>query len=179
MRVNEVDLDAMVNEALLDHRELRENREIKDSPECPVRRAIVESRVTLERMDNPDMTVTRVKTVLLDCPVCQEKWDLGVSQVKEVSRDCRDPRESLEVKVLQDLREIRVLLVNLVPLDKQVLLDLLVHQGLRVFLDLLVQRVLAVNPDFLGYPVLMVYLDIMETLELLEPKETPVALDLK
>ena len=54
---------------------------------------------------NPDTTANKVKTDLLVCPACPEKWDRVDSPVKEVSPVFQDLLEYPEVKVSPVLKE--------------------------------------------------------------------------
>jgi|688.fasta_scaffold607693_1 hypothetical protein len=47
---------------------------------------------------NPDTTANKVKTDLLVCPACPEKWDRVDSPAKEVSPVFQDLLEYLEVR---------------------------------------------------------------------------------
>lgn len=157
----------------------KENKVVGDYPVLSVRKVNEEKRATLEMLVNPDTTVTRGRTVRLDCPVTPEKWDLEAFRVKEVSLVYLDPQEFQEAKVDLAEKVTPDLLEQPALLDKP---DLRVPSALpdpKEFSDPLDHRVLVAKTVFLVYLVLMVRPDTMAIPELLEIKDTAVRPDLR
>jgi len=161
------------------HLAVKESKEVVDYPAPSARKVNEVKREIPEMWVNPDTTVTKEKTVHLDCPVSPEKWVLEVSPVREVSLVCPDRRAFPEVKADPVEKATLVLLEQLVLPVKLDLMVLSVLLDLKEFWDHLDRLVPAVKMAFPVFLVLMVHPDIMATLELLVIKDTAVLLDLR